>query len=94
MKIKKEIEYVSDTPEKHRYNRMLSDGIHDVWWNSIDGPKHMTVTRDRKHIPVSWQVSWPDDRNQTEKGAKTVRAYSPDRHGWRSFHTDDVTGFD
>lgn len=83
--------YVADTSQKRKISKTLEKGIHEVVWNSHNGTKTMQVTLDDKHIPGSLLLSESGVLfNQTHRGAETVRAYSVDRQGWRSFNVKDV----
>jgi hypothetical protein len=82
--------FVPDTPEKKRITRLLERGIHEVTWRSKDGRKVMQATLDDKYIPGSALMGTGVSTNQTQRGAETVRVYSVDRQGWRSFNVNSV----
>jgi hypothetical protein len=83
--------YVPDTKEKRKIQKSLEKGIHEVVWNSQHGVKTMEVTLDDKYIPGEELLTESlESVNQTQKGAETVRAYSTDRQGWRSFNVNNV----
>ena len=83
--------FVGDTSEKRRVQKLLSKGVYSVTWNSQAGVKTMEVTLSDKHIPGTALLTESDLLlNQTQKGAETVRAYSLDRQGWRSFNVNKI----
>jgi hypothetical protein len=85
--------FVPDTAEKKRVTKLLEKGVYEVMWRSKDGKKVMDATLDDKYMPGSALIGSyipVETVHQTQKGAETVRVYSTDRQGWRSFNVNNV----
>ena len=82
--------FVPDTVEKKRVIKLLERGVHQVIWTSKAGRKVMDATLDDTYIPGAALLGSGSTAHQTQKGAETVRVYSTDRKGWRSFNVNSV----